>query len=257
MAKPRAAVFSMTGCEGCSLAILECENELLDVLQHVEFVEWREAMSEKTSEPIDIAFVDGSVSTHHDVKYIKRIRERARMLVPIGACAVNAGVNALKNRYGMSEAKEIVYGEAGAQFDTIPARPVRAVVPVEFEIPGCPMNSEEFLRIVRDLLLGKKPRLPNYPVCVECKRKENVCVFEKGMFCMGPVARAGCGADCPSAGGWCEACRGFVDNPNEQAHWEVLRERGLTPEEVMQRFDIFCAWELEDRRARAQQEKKE
>jgi coenzyme F420-reducing hydrogenase gamma subunit len=157
----------------------------------------------------------------------------------------------------MSEAKEIVYGDAGAQFDTIPARPVRAVVPVEFEIPGCPMNSEEFLRIVRDLLLGKKPRLPNYPVCVECKRKENVCVFEKGMFCMGPVARAGCGADCPSSGGWCEACRGFVDNPNEQAHWEVLQERGLTPEEVMQRFDIFCAWELEERRARAQQEKKE
>jgi coenzyme F420-reducing hydrogenase gamma subunit len=252
MPKPRVAVFSFTGCEGCSLAILECEDELLDVLNLVEFVEWREAMSEKTDEPIDIAFVDGAISTHHDVKRIKQIRERCRMLIPIGACAVNGGVNALKNRYGMGEVKEIVYGEAGAQFDTIPAQPVRAVVPVEFQIPGCPMNSEEFLGYVADLIQGKTPRLPNYPVCVECKRKENVCVFEKGMICMGPVARAGCGADCPSYGGWCEACRGFVDNPNDEAHWEVLKKYGVSAEEIMQRYDIFCAYELAERKASQQ-----
>ena len=256
MAKPTVAVFAFTGCEGCSLAILECENELLDIVNLVEFVEWREAMSEKTTDPIDIAFVDGSISTHRDVKHIKHIRERAKMLIAIGSCAVNGGVNALKNRYGMAEVKEMVYGEAGAQFDTIPAQPVHAVVPVDFEIPGCPMNSEEFLRILTDLLQGKQPRLPNYPVCVECKRKENVCVFEKGMICMGPVARAGCGADCPSAGAWCEACRGFVDNPNDNAHWEVLQKYGVSLEEIMQRYDMFCAYELEERKAR-QQEKEQ
>lgn len=254
MAKPTVAVFSFTGCEGCSLAILECENELLDIVNLVEFVEWREAMSEKTTDPIDIAFIDGSISTHRDVKHMKHIRERAKMVIPIGACAVNGGVNALKNRYGMSEVKEIVYGEAGAQFDTIPARPVHAVVPVEFEIPGCPMNSEEFLRIVTDLVQGKQPRLPNYPVCVECKRKENVCVFEKGMICMGPVARAGCGAHCPSYGAWCEACRGFVDNPNDNAHWEVLQKYGISVEEIMQRYDMFCAYELEERKASQQEQ---
>ncbi|MCD6351657.1 MAG: NADH:ubiquinone oxidoreductase [Armatimonadetes bacterium] len=256
MAKPTVAVFSFTGCEGCSLAILECENELLDIINLVEFVEWREAMSEKTDQMIDIGFVDGAISTHHDEKKIREIRERVRMLVPIGACAVNGGVNALKNRYGMSQVKEMVYGEAGAQFDTIPARPVHAVVPVEFEIPGCPMNSEEFLRVVADIAVGKTPRLPNYPVCVECKRKGNVCVFEKGMICMGPIARAGCGADCPSYGAWCEACRGFVDNPNDNAHWEVLQKYGLTVEEIMQRYDMFCAYELEERKAQAQDQEK-
>ena len=137
--KPRVAVFSFTGCEGCSLAILECENELLDVLNLIELVRWREAMTE-TSEDIDIALIDGSISTHHDIMQMKRIREMARVVVAIGACAHNGGLNALKNRYGMGQVKEIVYGDAGEQFDTVPARPVSAVVPVDFALPGCSLS---------------------------------------------------------------------------------------------------------------------
>lgn len=240
--KPRVAVFSFTSCEGCSLAILECENELLDVINLVDFVRWREAMTE-TSDEIDIAFVDGSISTHEDVRKLREIREMSKMLIALGACAHDTCITGIKNRFGMSQVKEIVYGPDGAQFDTIPARPLKAVVPVDFELPGCPIDRGEFLRCVRDLVLGKKPKLPNYPVCVECKRKGNVCVFFKGMKCMGPVARAGCGALCPSFGDYCEACRGFVDNPNEESHKETLAEHGLTPQEVMNFFTLFNAYD--------------
>ncbi len=241
--KPRVAVFSFTGCEGCSLAILECENELLSILSLIDLVEWREAMSEKTEEPIDIALIDGSVSTHHDLKTVKQIRERAGTVVAIGACAHNAGLNALKNRYGMGQVKDMVYGAAGAQFDTIPARPISAVIPIEFALPGCPIDRDEFVSTVRDIALGKTPRLKDYPVCVECKRKGNVCVFFQGKFCMGPVTRAGCDAICPTFGDGCEGCRGYVDNPNENAHKEVLQEYGLTAREVMQHFDLFNSYD--------------
>jgi coenzyme F420-reducing hydrogenase gamma subunit len=240
--KPRVAVFSFTGCEGCSLAILECENELLDVLNLIELVRWREAMTE-TSDDIDIALIDGSISTHHDIMQMKRIRELAGAVVAIGACAHNGGLNALKNRYGMGQVKEIVYGAAGEQFDTVPARPVSAVVPVDFALPGCPIDRDEFIRTVRDVALGKTPRLPDYPLCVECKKKENVCVFFQGKFCMGPVVRAGCGAICPSFGDGCEGCRGFVDDPNENAHKETLEKFGLSPREVIQHFDLFNSYD--------------
>ena len=240
--KPRVAVFSFTCCEGCSLAILECENELLDIVNLVTFVRWREAMTE-TTDDIDIALVDGSISTHNDIRKIKQIREMAKMVIPIGACAYNAGVNALKNRYGMGEVREIVYGAAGAQFDTIPARPVSAVVPVDFALPGCPIDREEFLRAVKDLVLGRTPRLPNAPLCSECKLAGNDCVFWKGMKCMGPVTRAGCGAICPSNGDYCEGCRGFVDHPNEEAHKETLEEHGLTPQEVLNYFSLFNSYD--------------
>ena len=240
--KPRVAVFSFTSCEGCSLAILECENELLDLVKLVDVVRWREAMTE-TSDDIDIAFVDGSISTHEDVRHIKQIREMAKMVIPIGACAHNAGINAIKNRWGMNEVRQIVYGEAGAQFDTIPARPVSAVVPVDFQLPGCPIDRDEFLRAVRDLVLGKTPRLPAYPVCVECKRKGTTCVFFRNLTCMGPVTRAGCGALCPSYGDGCEGCRGLVDHPNENAHKETLAEHGRSVQEVLNSFSLFNAYD--------------
>jgi sulfhydrogenase subunit delta len=241
--KPRVAMFAFTCCEGCGLCVIECENELLDVLNLIDLVEWREGLSEKADPvEIDIALVEGSVSTHADVKKLKEIRERAKVLVALGACATNGGLNALKNRYGMQEVKQMVYGEAGAEFDTIPAQPLSAVVTVDLELPGCPIDRTEFLSVVRDVALGKTPHLPDYPLCVECKKKENVCVFFKGMFCMGPVVRAGCGAICPTYGDGCEACRGFVSAPNVNAHKETLAEHGLSVSEVMQHFDLFNSY---------------
>ena len=239
--KPRVAIFSFTCCEGCGLAVIECENELLDVLNLIDLVEWREGLTE-TAEEIDIALVEGSVSTHSDVKKLQHIRERAKVLVALGACAANAGLNALKNRYGMGEVKHMVYGEDGKVFDTIPARPLSAVVPVDLTLPGCPIDRNEFLSVVRDVALGKTPRIPTYPVCVECKKKENVCVFFKGMYCMGPVTRAGCGAICPTYGDGCEGCRGYVDDPNKNAHQETLAEYGLSAEEVVGHFSLFNSY---------------
>jgi sulfhydrogenase subunit delta len=239
--KPRVGIFSFTCCEGCGLAVIECENELLDVLNLIDLVEWREGLSEKAEE-IDIALVEGSISTHADVRKLQAIRERAKVLVAIGACAATGGLNALKNRYGMAEVKKMVYGQAGEAFDTIPARPLSAVVPVDLTLPGCPIDATEFLSTVRDVALGKTPRLPTYPICVECKKKENVCVFFKGMFCMGPVTRAGCGAICPTYGDGCEGCRGYVENPNENAHKETLAEYGLSVDEVLKHFDMFNSY---------------
>jgi len=114
------------------------------------------------------------------------------------ACASTAGVNALKNRMGMDRVKAVVYGDKASLFETFPARPIHAVVPVDYHIPGCPIHKEEFVRIVQALLMGKKPDIPDYPVCVECKLKDNLCVYELGQKCLGPITRAGCGAWCPS-----------------------------------------------------------
>ncbi|MBU0606468.1 MAG: NADH:ubiquinone oxidoreductase [Armatimonadetes bacterium] len=247
--KPRVGMFAFTCCEGCGLAVLECENELLDVLNLINLVEWREGLSEKADPPeLDIALVEGSISTHEDERKLKAIRERAKVLVALGACAHTGGLNALKNRYGMQEVKQMVYGDDGQQFDTIPARPLSAVVPVDLFLPGCPIDRNEFMTVVRDVALGKTPSIPSYPVCVECKKKENVCVFFKGMNCMGPVTRAGCGALCPTFGDGCEGCRGLVDNPNEQAHKETLAEAGLSLDEVLKHFDMFNSYQ-EDQHA--------
>jgi len=242
--KPRIGIFSFTSCEGCSLAILECEDQLLDIVGAVDIVNFREGMTEK-SEEVDIAFVDGSLSTHHDLEEMKRIREFSKVVVAIGACAHTAGVTAMKNDLNLAEAKRLVYGEQSDHFDSIPARPLSAEVKVDYALPGCPMDRTEFLRLVKEVLMGKEFRLPNYPVCVECRTNGTVCLWERGLDCMGVVARAGCGAICPSFSDPCEACRGFVDDPNTQAHEEVLQKAGKTVQEIMHRYTRYNAFKPE------------
>jgi len=239
--KVKIAVFSLTGCEGCSLQILNCEDELLDLFNFVEIVNFREAKTER-DETYEIAFIDGAVSTPRDVEEVKHWRERAKLLVPIGACACTGGVNALKNLMDLEEAKKIVYGDGAKYFETIEAQPISAVVPVDFEIPGCPINKEEFLRVTKALLMGKKPKLPDYPVCVECKLRGTVCMFHRGEVCLGPIARGGCGAICPAYGGRCVACRGLAPEPNVEAAKEVLAEHGLTVEQLLEEFKLYNAY---------------
>jgi sulfhydrogenase subunit delta len=92
---------------------------------------------------------------------------------------------------------------------------------------------------VTAVALGKPPRIPDYPVCVECKLAENVCVYDKGMVCLGPVTRAGCGAICPTYGNKCIGCRGLISDPNLNAEKDLLAERGLTVEDVLKEFRMF------------------
>jgi len=245
MGKPKVAIYDFTGCEGCELQIVNCEEELLDIIGNIELVYWREAVTAspdgKTPVDCDIALVDGGITTPHDVERIRKIRSKAKILVACGSCASLGGINALKNDIPLEEAKRIVYGDMAQHFETIPAAPMRNYVKVDYELPGCPMVKAEFLKFFKWLLLGKgKWELPRHSVCVECKRKENLCVYDKGMFCIGPITRAGCDANCPSFGVPCEGCRGLVPEPNVNAALDVLSERGLTLEDAINNIKMFC-----------------
>ncbi len=87
--------------------------------------------------------------------------------------------------------------------------------------------------------MGKKPNIPTYPVCVECKKNENICVFELGDFCLGPVTRAGCDSACPNFGHGCEGCRGYLEHAHMDAEKDVLKKYHITIEEMLSRFNMF------------------
>jgi coenzyme F420-reducing hydrogenase gamma subunit len=239
--KPKLAYFDFTSCEGCQLQKLNCEDELLVILNAVEIVNFREASSER-SDDYEIAFVEGSISTPSCVERIKRIRAQAKTLIALGACATTGGLNVLKNFQPLDQVREYVYGDQAGYFDTLPVRPVHEVVRVDYEVQGCPMDKADYVDVVVSLLMGKKPKLLRYPVCVECKIKENVCRFDEGEFCLGPITRAGCGARCPSSNFHCFGCRGLVDNPATQAETLVLQEYGLSPRELLDKYRLFYGY---------------
>ena len=239
--KPKIAFFDFACCEGCQLQVVNLEEEMFDVVGAVDIVQFREAMTEK-SDDYAIAFVEGSITREKDIPRLKKIREQAAVLVALGACATIGGVNCMKNFQPPDEVRKYVYGDKADWYETFAARPIDAVVPVNYYIHGCPIHKAEFLKVVKSLLMGKEPEIPTYPVCVECKRAGNVCVFELGLTCLGPVTRAGCGAWCPTYRDNCVGCRGLIPDPNTNAEKGVLEKYGLTVEQAIGQFRIFLGY---------------
>jgi coenzyme F420-reducing hydrogenase gamma subunit len=237
--KPKVAFFSFSSCEGCQLMFLNLEDELLDLLGGVDIVNFREAMKEVLSDEYDVSFIEGSITRTEDLEEVKRLRDRSKIVVAFGACATIGGVNAIKNFQPLDDVRKYVYGDKWQKYDTIPTMALEQAIKVDAKIFGCPPAKKEILEVTTALLLGKKPQIPDYPVCVECKLAENVCVFEKGMVCVGPVTRAGCGAVCPTFGGQCIGCRGLVTDPNNNAEKNLLAERGLTVDDVLKEYRMF------------------
>ncbi len=240
MAKPRVAIFDFACCEGCQLQIVNMEEEILDLVSLVEPVEWREAMSDH-SDQYDIAIVEGSITRSQDEERVRQIRERAKILVALGACATLGGVNKLKNNFDLDEVKRCVYGDAATMphLSTAASKAVDEVVKVDYKIHGCPINDKEFSYIVRCLALGTEPVIPTYPVCVECKMRGTVCRYEYNEICLGVITRAGCNAPCPTGGGFCYGCRGYVPEPNVNAAKDVMDKYGKTVEDLRSRMLLF------------------
>ncbi|MDT8440254.1 MAG: hypothetical protein RQ723_01170 [Desulfuromonadales bacterium] len=237
MTKPRIGFFDFTGCEGCQLTVLNLADQLLDLLDLVEVVEFREVHSGTVGD-LEIAFVEGSICRDDEIARLRTIRARSRLLVSLGACADLAGINTL----GDGDLEPViarVYGENAPHLQRGAARPVSDFVPVDGRIPGCPVDGQEFLAVLKTLLLGRPVQLPEYAVCVECKLAELPCTFEQGIVCLGPVVRAGCGALCIAGGDRCRGCRGLVDNPREQSYQRVLGVFDRTVDDLIAEYRLF------------------
>jgi len=246
--RPRLAVFKFASCDGCQVSILNLEKELLDLAERFQIVHFLEASSHVEPGPYDVVLVEGSVTTPADAERIQRIRAEARTLITIGACATTGGIQALRNIADAEEMKRHVYPHPEWIETLATSTPIASHVKVDHEIHGCPVNKDQVLRVLTRALLGSTPDLPGASVCLECKRAGNVCVMvAKGIPCMGPVTRAGCGAICPSMGRDCYACFGPTDDPNPDALAHQLGEMGIPAPDVARRFRGVAGWSKEFR----------
>ncbi|MEW6314674.1 MAG: sulfhydrogenase subunit delta [Pseudomonadota bacterium] len=235
--KLRVAVHKFSSCDGCQLAFLNLGAALLEVAQLADFVHFPEAGPVDADAPADVAFVEGSISTPADVERIQRVRNSCKQLITIGACATSGGIQALRN---LADARQWVAGVyASPEYISALAgvSPVARHVKVDFELWGCPVSSHQIVAALRALLFGVTPLDEQAKVCMECKRRQIVCVMvAQGKPCMGPVTRTGCGALCPAFGRACYACYGPAENPNTDALAHRFAGLGLLPEEIAHRY---------------------
>jgi coenzyme F420-reducing hydrogenase gamma subunit len=235
--KPRVAVHKFSSCDGCQLALLNLGEDLLALAERVELVHFAEAGPLDPDIDVDVAFVEGSVSTPEDLERIQHVRRHSRFLIPIGACATAGGIQALRNGANGAQWVAQIYSHPEAIASLAHSTPISSHVNVDFELWGCPVSSQQMLAVVNSLLLGVAPRDNADKVCTECKRHGYPCVLvSRGVACMGPVTRAGCGALCPSLGRDCYGCYGPAENANTDALAAQFARQGLTSQAVMQRF---------------------
>lgn len=235
--RPKIAVHKFSSCDGCQLAFLNLGEGLLQLSERVAVVHFAEAGYLDEEAEVDIAFVEGSLSTPEEVRRIHRIREKSGYLISIGACATSGGLQALRN---MADAGEWIAGVyASPEYITNLDRssPIASEVKVDLELWGCPVNSTQVVTAIRSLLLGVAPVVMDEKLCMDCKRRGNACVMvTHGEPCMGAVTRAGCGAICPAVGRGCYGCFGPSENPNGDSLASRMQGLGLLPLEISRRF---------------------
>ncbi len=242
MAKPKIGIYGLTGCAGDQLTILNCEDELLAIVSAVDLKSFVMAQTGNEECKLDIAFVEGAVTQEKDLEDLKEIRARSGLLIAIGTCAVWGGVAAMHNEIDREVLKEKVYGEKGEFLKSLPVKPLNNYAKVDFNITGCPIEKEQFLKSVSSLLHGDLPILPAFAVCTSCKMHEYECVLvTRGELCLGPVTLAGCEARCPGLNIPCNGCRGPVNDANIASEMSLLKEKGYTISDIENKLRTFAA----------------
>lgn len=241
--RPSLAVWKFASCDGCQLSLLDCEDELLAVAAEVVVANFVEASREVVKGPYDVSLVEGSITTPHDAERIHHVRRASKFLVTIGACATAGGIQALRNFKKVADFTKIVYPNP-AYIETLnKSTAIADHVYVDFELRGCPINKKQLVEVISAHLIGRKPVIPSYSVCIECKRLGTPCVMvAKGIPCMGPVTQTGCGAICPAYARGCYGCFGPMESPNTVSLSEFWKKMGVDEAEMLRAYRTYNAY---------------
>ena len=232
-------VYKFSSCDGCQLAILDAHEDLLKVFSRFDVRHFAEAGPIDEEAEVDVALIEGSVSTPEELKRIEAIRQKSKFLIAMGACATSGGIQALRNRADGLGWLSSLYGSPEPELLAI-SKPPSAHVRVDHLIWGCPVTTPEVLDALSCLALGIVPRPQETPLCLECKKKGHVCVIvSRGAPCVGPTTRAGCQALCPGLERACYGCTGPLPQANIPSLASRFGDDGLNEEEVKRRFVLI------------------
>lgn len=239
----KIGIYGLTGCAGDQLAILDCEDRIIELFRATDIRSFFMAKSDNHQGKLDVAFVEGSVSTQKDKEDLLDIRERSDLLVAIGLCACTGGVQAafLDRNLWVENYRKVYGGTEMSHTGPSQSKPLDAFVNVDFRLPGCPISEQQFLPALTRVLARTPPDIYSFPVCMECKwnEKENECLLNKGTTCLGPITAAGCGAVCPSLDLACAGCWGPSQEPNYEQMFQVLLEKGFDASLISRKMRSF------------------
>jgi F420-non-reducing hydrogenase small subunit len=269
--KLKVGMYWASSCGGCDISLLEIGPRILDLIQIADVVLWPCAADFKYKDVaaypdgyIDVCFYNGGVRNSEQEEVARLLRKKSKTLIGYGACALGGGIPALANLKSRAEIYDVVYhhnpsidNRAGTEPQPTFQTPfgeleipefypavlcLKDVVPVDYEIPGCPPQADRVWESIQAVVTGAVPArntavrvgCTGKSVCDECEREKKLvkikafkrhhqirpepgwCLLEQGILCMGPATRSGCGALCLKADMPCEGCYGPPANAEDQ-----------------------------------------
>ena len=165
MKKPRLATLWLDGCSGCHMSLLDMDERLLDLAGKVEFVYSPLVDAKVFPEGVDIACIEGAISSAEDEHKLRTVRERSGLLIALGDCAVTGNIPALRNSCGVNKVMAAVYLDRETFNPQIPATelptlhnqalPLHSFVKVDLFIPGCPPSADTLFTALTALIEGR------------------------------------------------------------------------------------------------------
>jgi NAD-reducing hydrogenase small subunit len=159
----------LDGCSGCHMSFLDIDERLLALAESAELVYSPLVDAKVFPEDVDLTLVEGAVSTEEDLHKIKMVRQKTKVLVSLGDCAVTANVPSMRNPFAVKDVYDRAYRENVTLNPSIPdhviprllplARPIHEFVSVDVFVPGCPPSADTIFYVVSELLAGRQPEL--------------------------------------------------------------------------------------------------
>ena len=169
MKKARLATLWLDGCSGCHMSLLDVDEAIIAVLERADILYGPLVDTQEFPPDIDVAIVEGAVSTQDDLEKIRKVRRNSRIVVALGDCAVTGNVAAMRNPISVKAILERVYIEGADVNKSLPGRgaptllkhalPLQDVVKVDLHVPGCPPPAKAILFVIKELLDGRIPDL--------------------------------------------------------------------------------------------------
>ena len=170
--KPRIATAWLGGCSGCHMSFVDMDERLIDLAPLIDLVYSPIMDVKEFPRDVDATLVEGAVANDENLHQLKLIRERTKVLVSFGDCAVTGNVTAMRNPLRRAEAvlkrayieNVDINPRRPADPGIVPVlldrvRPVHEVVPVDVFLPGCPPSADLIHFVLTELVAGRIPDL--------------------------------------------------------------------------------------------------